>query len=1360
MITYIDMANIRSLEQIISGMLDYYKLRQPDADTKPGTVIRDLFIEAPATQLAILYDELAGIGNKQSILLANGSDLDKLARNYGLSRRSSTPSTGVGLLTFPNINAPISIGSSSYATANNGMSFYVSGNTLLSPENSNTYKSLASKYREQLNFVGITDQYAVEVSLTATSSGAVGNIGKYTLSSISTSGISNITNVNGFGGGTDVEGDASFRNRILGSFNGASVGTALGYANAASSTTGVSSVRVIEPGNVLMTRDGSVVKSIGGNKTIIAEGSGGKVDIIILGSILVENSESFIFKNKSNDSDIANVKNDLVLGQIFGDEKKTINKKRSDNLASGTLPSQPVENIIQVSGSISGSNFVSKSVDSYGRVSGNYELIKDDGAFAGSPWALDRIHWIKDNAEYQEDKIKGQAFGQDKPAFTDIIEIPKIQQNISIVGENSIITTDRSIIQLLHTPATNITKVFNVNTGEIYVVIDNNYDKTPNFNSTGRIKISGNTLPSNSDILQVDYGWIVEYDQYSDYDGLSLTDNQRNSVDSIDWGYSSEVKGERVEFTKDVSGNYYAGTTLLPINSVISVNNVYRASGTVQKILSGIYANSLYVDVGSLITPATAINSIKLKTSNVEVFETSQNTGSFSNSAQVVGSNVFYNAQIILPTDSFAKVGDKVDVLLNSTDVFKVNNVSGSSNGNIITIPSSSIDTTNSKIDMNVSYIAAVSELFSSGINALPASKNANGYLLNNNVFDVTNITNVVSKENLIVQKNLSNQFYVELSVSATEYSLKSEDVVSVVKISDGKSYWDPTVSGTLSVGVSGNHQIILDGYNSPLIGDRVMTTYTPQTSKKYQPFSFQNKVLNTRIVQLDFDSSLNEYFIPYSSFVSILGLKFDIYDENNKQVLLTINDGYLISSGSSANVFSASNDFSSVPSILSKKLIINSSANASNNGVYDISSYDVVNKKLTINGSVNIGNGNISAIRLLDGKEIWNMSTGIIDSANERLLIGKPSTMAAGDLIQISTTQFKNLNQTPTRLMVSVTDQVINTGVISIVGTTLYKAADIIFTSTSSGLKVNFAEAIKKDLKLSSSAIVPLGAKLVKIIKVEKVNTVSITNSEVMSVVSTYDGRYSQIKNNELYSDSMILNESLSNTEGILSNSGLSSPLTVGDKIRATFYYTISNDIESLYFTRNNTLFTNKKFATINKIYVSSGFKASQSAKITINSFTQPALGSRYKAIYNYVAPKINERIVVNYNFNKLITNTTFNIENTRPINADVIVKSSVKVPVDLTMNIVVNKDYKLSSSNIVKNLKDRLISVLTTTDLGDILDLNSLITVAEGIPGIDRARVLIFNRSGSQGKVSELQAEENEYFISNTIIVNTESR
>lgn len=1365
------MVTIRSSNEIIQNLIDFFKLAQPDADIKPGTVIRDLFIEAPASQLAILYDELGGVSSQQSLRLVVGSDLDKIAKNFGIFRRQSTPSSGAPLLTFSSIDIPISINRGDKVIANNGISYSITSGISISPTNSNFYRSIASKFRNQLDTIGISDEFAIQVTATATSAGSAGNIGSYSLSKTNISGVTNVTNINQFSGGTDQETDTSFRNRVLSSFSGSSVGTTLGYLNGALSVTGISDAYVISPGDTLMTRDGTVVKTNKDNSlTVVSEGSGGKVDIVVLGNNLIENKNSFIYRDKSNNNDPTSIKNNIVLGQIEGDENKTINRKRIDNIKNGTLPTQPVSSILEVTGSISGSNFVTKSVDSLGRVFGNYELVKDTGSYGGSPWGFDTFKWISNKISlFNEDKIKGQFNGQDPTTFTDVLDIPKLQQNISITNENSTVTIDRSIIQLLHTPANNVTRVFNINTGERYIIIDQNVDKTGTFNNTGRIQISGNTLPSPSDQLQVDYNWIVNYDQYSDYDGLHNTFNPRAVTDSIDWGYSSIINNENIKFTRDTSGAVFTGNARHPISVVLSSNLFLEINGTVKKVTSGIFIDRYSITINNLSTSTISVDSVTYKNSNIELYKTAQNNGNFSSTASVIGIDTIYTTTIILPTDTIAINDDKISVIINSVDVFYDDDINGNASGTQITIPSSLIDITANIVNLKVTYIANIIDIFSLATTSLPISRVSNSfYLNNNNGFNNFSQVNISRREHQVIQKNTSNQIYIELNIQSSDFSIIDSQIISAIRLSDNKEIWNNDNIGNIVIGNSGNYQLIFNGFNTPIVGDRILIIYYTNDIRKFQPFSYSNSLIKNRIDTLTVDPSTNKLMILLNNIqTQQFNVKFKVIEYNTDNILFSITDGSLISNTTFATLTSPTINMATLNDLTNKKIQIIESENSINNGTYDIISYDVTNNILNITNIFDkIIADQISVIRISDGQEIWNYS-GTMDVLNNKILLPANASIHAGDYVFIILFNFNILKKSATKIIATTTDQIINTGVITIEGTTLFKAEDIIFTATNTGLKLNASEALRKSLGIPSTSSLPSNIKIDRITKLEKVITASISNDEVLEILTTYDLKNTIVKNNLFYPDEMLSDSTLQNLEFILPNTTNNSlnnnihnlPI-LGDKIRITFYYTISNDLENLSYTKNGTLYTNKKFALINKVYLSSGFKASQSTKFTATYFTQPNLGSRYKVFYDYIAPKSNERIVIKYNYNKIISDATINLEKSRPINADVLIKQAKQVLLDLIMNVVISDDLKSSKDSILQNLRDQLIAAMTVNKLGGIVDTVTLINIAQSVKGIARARILYFNIAGGLGQVLKVQAKHNEYLSSNNININTETR
>jgi hypothetical protein len=1083
------MVQIRSLNDIILGSLDFYRTAQPDLDVKPGTVARDLVIDGPAVQISRLYEELALVADSQSLALSIGSDLDLWASNFGAVRKQGSRSSLTAIFTFTSIDYDIAITKGSLVFATNGSSFEVVNSTTISVVSKNTYRAVASKYKADLDFVGITDQYAVEITVEATTTGTAGNISKYALSSTSLSGISHVTNAVSAGGGSDAETDSAFKRRIIGIFSGANTGTSTGYRNAVIADPEVIDALVVGPGDTLMTRDGTVVNTLSnGSKVIISEGTGGKVDIYTFGFRLTQILDSFIYRDKSNKNDPTNTVNDFVLGQIAADSGKSITRKRVDNLQSNTLPNQPVNNVIEVFGSISGSNFTQKTTDSLGRVSGNYELIRDTGAYAGSPWGFDKLHWIDNNIRaFAEDDTKGKFNSIDPTGFPDVTSISKITQNIQVTNENSIVlASNRSYIQLSHYPISSVSRVFNQTTGERYIVSNQNPDGTTgSLNQTGRIIITGSTLPAVSDTLQVDYTWVFNYDPSYDFDNKSTTiDNPRSVTDSIDWGYSNSVRREEV--TVSTLSNQKIVTVTHPISSVVNVNSFVNDASIVT-LISGRKA----VTVSS----AAVLNVISVTTAsnNAELYKTGANNGSFN------GFTVF------LPTDTTASIGESVFVRYNAVDNFMVSGISGSFNQNIITLPPAATITPGTIVE--TSYLADIRQLVPAlALSSLPATRSYNFF---------TNST--------------------------------------------------AAIFGT-------------------------------------QPTTH-------------------------------------IY------------------------------------------------------------------------------------------------STG--------------------------TTVIKNLRLAPTRLKATISGT-ISPGVVTVLGTSFQGVFSSVVVATVNGLKQDLSTAIRTALSLSSTQSIPSEVSIVKLVKMEKVETT--TNLDVLSTLATFDIKGYKLNSNTFVKEECLADSSLTVKQvqlPLTTNNQTNIPV-IGDKLRVTFYISKTLDTENIYFSKAGSLYTNKIFAFVDSIYISSGFAstASQNATITIAPQNQPAQGSRYTAYYDYLAPKLNERISVRYNKNNVITDNTFAIERVRPIGADVLVKSADPIVVNVSLSIVIQTGFSNSKDVIAQNVKDVIVSSLNSTSLGTTIDSSDLIPIAYSINGVDAATIISFNKSDVAGSVKYITAQKNQYIQAGTVTITVGTR
>ena len=714
------MANILSTSQLVQKLIDFLKSAQPNLSTSPGSVARDLFVDATAIRIAELYNELSRISSAQSINQSVGDDLDNLASNYDVQKLEPGKSSGPAILTFNSLFSDITIPAGSIIYSRNGMSFKIIAGTVALSANEAQYRSLATTFRTDLDFVGLTDNYAIQVSVECASTGINGNIPKYNLSAVSIPGISGVTNNVPFTGGSSAENDGSYKTRILSVFSGSNTGTSLGYKNIIISNPSVLDAVVIVPGDPLMTRDDTVISKdsdgnpiIGtdGEPIILSEGTGGKVDISVYGRRLIENIDSWIYVDKSGKNDPTNSLNDFTIGQIAGDENKTITKRRLENISNGTLPNQPVENIVEVIGSLSGT-FTPQAIDQFGNSFGNYSLLKDTGTYAGSVFGFDKIHWVRNYISTNEDVTKNVFNGQDSCSFSNVIEIDALTRIIPVLNENSKVSSlNRSEITLSHTPIRAVNKVLNYTTGERYTVSDRNPGgSTGDLNTSGKIIISGKNLPAVSDILQVDYEWEYAHDIFNDIDSFVMKDNPRTAIDVIDWGYGNAIRRENPVF---IDG--YTLSTTHNISSVISVNKVLKEySKTV-----GLNTSTLGLIITNMSQSVINVVSVKRNSDGAELYNTKKDDGSFDGTT------------ISLPSDTSASVLDIVDVTYNATDLYTINGLSGNFKDNIIYLSEEQAPVTISDI-LEANYIANINEILpATNLASLPATKNNNGFITN-----------------------------------------------------------------------------------------------------------------------------------------------------------------------------------------------------------------------------------------------------------------------------------------------------------------------------------------------------------------------------------------------------------------------------------------------------------------------------------------------------------------------------------------------------------------------------------------------------------------------------------------------------
>ena len=1084
------MANILSTSQIVQKFIDFYKTSQPNLSTQPGSVARDLFVDGVSIRIAELYNNLSTISSAQSITQSVGTDLENLASNYAVTRTQPGKSSGNILLTFNSIFTDIVVPAGGLVYSRNGMSFRIIAGMVIASANSAQYKAVATTYRSDLDYVGITDNYAVQVSVECTTTGIAGNIPKYNIYSVSIPGISGVTNIAPFAGGSSEENDASYQSRILSVFSGSNTGTALGYKNTVMTDSSVLDAVVVVPGDPLMTRDGTLLETdssgdlvIGsdGEPIIISEGTGGKVDIFIYGRRLTQNIDSLIYVDKSGKNDPTQSVNDFTIGQISGDENKTITKRRLQNISVGTLPNQPVFNIVEVVGSLSGT-FTPQVIDIYGNSYGNYSLLKDTGTYAGSPFGFDKLHWVRNYITTTDDTTKNLFNGQDSLLYPDVTEIQSLTRTILVTNENSDVSqTNKSQLILKHTPIASINKVLNYTTGERYVVSDRNPNgNSGDLNTTGIITISGKNLPSASDILQVDYEWEYSHDVYNDVDSFTMNDNPRTALNVVDWGYGNAIRREPNPTLIDG----YTISVVHNISSVISVNKVLNETKTVSVNTTGL--GLIITGLSQIVTNVISIRKQVIGGVGAEVYNTKKKDGSFDGN------------RISLPTDTPAQTGDAVIVVYNAIDLYTSNGLSGNFANNTIYLNGTSVS--NSDI-LEVNYIANINELLpSTNLSSLPATKLLNGFRTSS--------------------------------------------------------------SGSAPFGVQ-----------------PVTNIYLGQT--------------------------------------------------------------------------------------------------------------------------------------------------------------------------QVT----KNLRKDPTKLGINISG-ITNNGVLGIRGKTSQLLADIVFTNVNSGLTIDLAIPIKAFLGIDNLLDLPSNLKLSRLISLEKVETLS---SVVTNVLTTYDITGYGLKDNSLALDESIIDTSLSVSEILLptTTTNINNEPILGDQMRATFYITFEDDTESISFSSNGTLYSNKSYVYINSLSISSGFKnvSAISGTVSLFALSQPQVGNRYKTSYKYTAPKNGERITVTYNNNALIGDLTFTVEKSRPVTADVIVKSASSILVDVYATITVLKSYSETGYLVAQNVGDKISSYINNLTLGAMVHPSDIINIAYQVTGLDSIVISRFNQSNMVGNVAQIVALRNQYMQANNI-------
>jgi len=754
------MSTFRSFSEIVATMIQRLRLTQPNLDTKPGSVSRDLFVDIPADQIARLYAAINLVSEKQSLATTSGRDLDRLAANFGTSRNTGSAANGIVVFCTNNLVADIPIPTGTLVRSRSGASYRTIGNFVMSAVDKNRLAANASRMQKSLSIAGISPRYAIEVPVQATRNGTSANVSSLQIVSTNLDEAVSITNITAMSGGSNNETDNSFRSRILSIFSGANIGTSAGYRNALMGVDGVIDALVVEPGSSLMLRDGTETLELDdGSSRILNSGTGGKVDAYILGRKIQETSDSFIFTDLSGSGNISDDRNDYILGQSTQDLTRTSDERRILAFKNANIPAQPVDSVVSVVGSSSGT-LTEEYTDLDGSIRGNYVLEKDlNPETGGSPFGFDKISFISNTKNVIAENIaKKQHFGLDALVFSDINEVHGIYNDVSEINENSKVSiAGNQYIKLLHAPVVKVSKVVNKTTGEIYSVTSQELNDD-GLNESGIIEISGRSLPASADILSVNYIWRHIFDPYIDYAGAGAVGQfaDASAVDVVDWSSGGGVFEEAGVISKSQDGLIYEVSLK---NNVCRVLSVYRKDVAESKIseVSSIGGTSIIgIEISLDDNLIENIISITRSSDGLEIYNTKHMDGSFDSRV------------INLPSDSQGNIGDEVIVNYNKVEFYDIDETDGSFYNNVVTLPSDgSLDEAGVQEVVEEAYFSREVVYASYVADALSVYQKTN--------LSSLPITSIDTSNSLIA----SDDFSSELSNQPIFYSFNSEGDIS-----------------------------------------------------------------------------------------------------------------------------------------------------------------------------------------------------------------------------------------------------------------------------------------------------------------------------------------------------------------------------------------------------------------------------------------------------------------------------------------------------------------------------------------------------------------------------------------------------
>lgn len=273
---------IKSFSDIVTDMINFIKLKRPDADTLEGTVLRDLVVEAVSNEIATAYGDISTLQKAPSVVYADQltvDEMDALAANYDLTRKQATYATGFA--TFSAFNKPVADVQIGAGDGSGGS--IVSTRTLANGSIVQFVTTQTVFLRTSAIIDPTYGTYDVTAPVVAVFSGSTGNVGANNVVVLQQPipGINTVSNRLATSGGTDIESNVDLANRIVAKAQARNLGTKPGYRSLVIEQEGIQDASVVGPGDADAVRDQY----------------GNEVDIYLLGTNPVQAQQMTTFYN-------------------------------------------------------------------------------------------------------------------------------------------------------------------------------------------------------------------------------------------------------------------------------------------------------------------------------------------------------------------------------------------------------------------------------------------------------------------------------------------------------------------------------------------------------------------------------------------------------------------------------------------------------------------------------------------------------------------------------------------------------------------------------------------------------------------------------------------------------------------------------------------------------------------------------------------------------------------------------------------------------------------------------------------------------------------------------------------------------